>query len=246
VINNKGLQIEFFRSFMIGSLLLFLPSICKGEATRTEYPQSLIQELNILLEKNEENFLNANRLTHLSGIYLDMGDDLYQNKPLRIEAYEKGAKAAEMAIQINDADPKAHFFYAANLGSATRLKWVFASLVTIQQLQNHVDRALELKEDYSAALHMKGMLLERLPWILGGDSKEALEYLQKAVSVKSNYAKARLDLAKAYIKREKTQEARRELNWIIHMTGPSNYYSWLRHNKPEAEKLLLILGPIGQ
>ena len=231
---------------MIGSLLLIFPSLCKGEATRTEYPQSLIQELNIFLEKNEGNFLDPNLLTHLSGIYLDMGDDLYQNKPLRIEAYEKGAKAAEKAIQLNDADPKAHFFYAANLGSATRLKGVFASFLTLQQLQNHVDRALELKEDYASALHMKGMLLEGLPWMLGGDSIEALEYLQKAVFVKSNYAQARLDLAKAYIKREKTQEARRELNRIIHMTGPSNYYSWLRHNKPEAEELLLKLDPIGQ
>ncbi|HEX9756929.1 MAG TPA: tetratricopeptide repeat protein [Nitrospiria bacterium] len=226
---------------IIGFFSLFYPFSSRGNPSPEEYRQSLITELNTLLEENKKAPLDSVLLTRLSGLYLDMGDDLNSGKPQRIQAYEKGAKIAEKAIHLNNADPKAHFYYAANLGSAASLKGVFASLTTIRQLQNHVDRALELKEDYPPALHMKGMLLEELPWILGGDSKEALEFLQKAVAAKTNYAKARLDLAKAYIKRKNNQDARIELIRVIHMAAPSNYYSWYHHNKPEAEKLLFKL-----
>jgi hypothetical protein len=51
-----------------------------------------------------------------------------------------------------------------------------ASALTVSELKAHVRRALELKQDYAPALHMMGMMLEELPWFLGGDREGALTY----------------------------------------------------------------------
>ncbi len=200
-----------------------------------------MKELKTLLLISEKEPRNSQLLVRISELYLDLGDDHYTKTDQKITAYEKGSKAAEKAIRINDSNPKGHFFYAANLGSASRLKGKFASLFIIQKLKTHVERALELKRDFALALHMKGMLLEELPWILGGDAKEALHYLQKAVEVKSDYSRARLDLARAYLKRNKFEEARRELTMIMVDQAQPDNYAWTRKYRPEAEKLLLEL-----
>jgi TPR repeat protein len=76
-----------------------------------------------------------------------------------------------------------------------------ASALTVSELKAHVRRALEMKQDHAPALHMMGMMLEELPWFLGSDREGALNYLKRAVAVDPGYTHARLDLAKAYIKR---------------------------------------------
>jgi len=60
-----------------------------------------------------------------------------------------------------------------------------------------------------------GMLLEDLPWMLGGDRKAALEYLEAAVSADPGYLHARLDLAKVYVKRNAPAPAPRHLEIIV-------------------------------
>lgn len=51
--------------------------------------------------------------------------------------------------------------------------------------------------------------------VLGGNSVGALTYLKRATVSDSSYIHARLDLARAYIKRGDIGEARRELGIIL-------------------------------
>jgi Tfp pilus assembly protein PilF len=62
---------------------------------------------------------------------------------------------------------------------------------------------------------MMGMMLEELPWILGGDADAALTYLNRAVAADPHYTHSRLDLVKVYIKRQNIKSARYELNMIL-------------------------------
>jgi predicted Zn-dependent protease len=227
-------------SVAVYSLVLFLTCAVSpvSLSLTLDYPKSLANELNRLLAGGAEESSDPVLLLTLAELYLDMGNDLFVTLPERRSAYEEGAKAAAQALQLHEADTRAHFLYAANLGSAARLKGVVASAWVVKELKAHVSRALELKNDYAPALHMMGMLLEELPWILGGDAAAALHYLQRAVTVKPSYAHARLDLAKAYIKRNNPHSARRELNAIINMEEPTNPYAWRHRNRPEAERLL--------
>lgn len=206
------------------------------------HKQSLLNQLQNLKTESKKDPSNPLLLTEIAELYLDIGDIIYDQKSQRILSYEEGAKISKKAILLDEKNANAHFYFAANLGSAARLKGQIASLFTIQKLKTHVDRTLELRENHSYALHMKGMLLEELPWIIGGNHKEALKYLQKAIEVKPDYAKASIDLARAYIKRKNFSEARQTLQFVLQMKAHSNEYAWNHYHRSEAETLLSELG----
>jgi len=86
-----------------------------------------------------------------------------------------------------------------------------------------------------------GMMFEELPWILGGDAEAALTYLNKAVTADPHYIHARLDLGKAYIKRQNTDAARREFNIILSQAPPRDQSASEQRYRQEARQLLASL-----
>ena len=177
-------------------------------------------------------------LTQLAGLYLDLGNEIDQEADQRIAEYEEGARLAYKALSLKEDIANAHFYYAANLGSAAQLKGLLASFLNLRELTDHVTRTLELKKDHAPALHMRGMMLEELPWFLGGDSEKALQHLQWAVEADEYYMHARLNLGKAYLKREKTDKAIREFQYIAHNEPPRSKRKWEQRYRPEAQRLL--------
>ena len=169
--------------------------------------QSLEDELRHLIAANAETSLDPAVLVKLANLYLNLGDDISTDVEKRRTTYEVGASISKRALELQDANAEAHYLYAANLGSAAQLKGLMASAVTIQDLKYHVKRALELHKDHAPSLHMMGMMLEELPWVMGGDSRAALGYLQRAVVVNPAYTHARLDLARAYLRRKNEASA---------------------------------------
>ena len=200
--------------FMFASCILELayPSVSS--------PQSLEDELRHRITANADKSSDPAVLVKLASLYLNLGDDGYTDVEKRRTAYEAGARVAKRALELQNVNAEAHYLYAANLGSAAQLKGMMASALTIQELKYHVKRALELQKDHAPSLHMMGMMLEELPWVMGGDSRGALGYLQRAVAVDPTYSHARLDLAKAYLKRKDVASARRELHSILEAVLP--------------------------
>ena len=198
-------------------------------------PQSLEDELRHRIAANAGTSSDPAVLVKLANLYLDLGDDVSSEVEKRRTAYEAGASIAKRALELQEANAEAHYLYAANLGRAAQLKGLMASALTIQDLKYHVKRALELQKDHAPSLHMMGMMLEELPWVMGGDSGAALGYLQRAVAVNPSYTHARLDLAKAYLRRKDVASARRELHIILEASLTPSGQS--RHEK-EAWALL--------
>ena len=175
----------------------------------------LQHQLQVLLSKKNDHSSDPEFLIRLADLYLDLGDDDSLATSKRRDAYEEGARVAYQAIELYEPNAQAHYLYAANLGNATQLKGIMASTLTIQDLKHHVARALELNPHHAPALHMMGMMLEELPWFLGGDANSALTYLRRAVISDPKDCHARLDLAKTYIKRKDQNSALRELETIL-------------------------------
>jgi tetratricopeptide (TPR) repeat protein len=144
---------------------------------------------------------------------------------------------AQRALDLQEANADAHYLYAANLGSAAQLKGLTASALIVRELKMHVARALELQKDHAPALHMMGRMLEELPWILGGDAEAALRYLKQAVQADPRYEHARLDLAKAYLKRNDVAAARLELQTLIGST-PAAHHGVASRYQTEGRTLL--------
>lgn len=176
--------------------------------------------------------------TELAGLYLDLGDEIDQEPDQRIAEYEEGARVAQKALNLKEDLANAHFYYAANLGSAAYLQGLLASLVNLQDLTNHVTRTLELQEDHAPAHHMRGMMLEKLPWFLGGDSEKALQHLQRAVEIDKYYMHARLNLGEVYLQHEMTDEAIQELQFVLHNEPPTSKRRWAQRYRPKAKQLL--------
>ncbi len=198
-------------------------------------PQSPEDELRHLFATNADKSSDPAVLVKLASLYLNLGDDDDTDVEKRRMAYEAGARTAKRALELQNTNAEAHYLYAANLGSAAQLKGMMASVLTIQNLKYHVNRALELQKDHAPSLHMMGRMLDELPWVMGGDSQAALGYLQRAVAVNPSYTHARLDLAKAYLKRNDVSSARRELHIIFEASPTQDWQS--RHEK-EARALL--------
>ena len=207
-----------------------------------ESPLGIKQEIQQLQTKGIPQSTDPTALTYLAGLYLDLGNETSQDKEARISAYEEGARLAQKAIQLKEDLANAHFYYAANLGSAAHLQGVLASVLNLQELKFHVYRAIELQEDHAPALHMIGMMLEELPWFLGGDSERALYYLQKAVAVDEDYMHARVDLGKAYLERQNINQAIEEFQIVAKTRPASKVKAWAQQYQPEAERLLMEIG----
>jgi tetratricopeptide (TPR) repeat protein len=201
---------------LVAVLLFAMRSMVSADTTG-EAPAgpSLHAQLKQLLAQKAEHASDPDFLVRLADVYLDFGDALVSDQAKRKAAYEEGAKAAREAIEVQERNAEAHYLYAANLGSSAQLTGLMASALTVQELKRHVDRALALHPNHAAALHMKGMILEELPWVLGGDAEGALTHLRRAVAANPNYLHARLDLAKAYMKRKDSAAAWKELDAIL-------------------------------
>jgi tetratricopeptide (TPR) repeat protein len=226
-------------------LLAASPALSQSQppAPPSDYPQSLEKELKKLLDAQAQNPSDSRLLVQLAGLYLEMGEELYHEKAQKLAAFDEGAKLAKRALDLDENNAEAHYLYAANLGSAADTKGMAASLLALDEIKAHTRRALELQKDHVAALHMAGMMLEELPQFMGGNKSVALDYLKRAVTIDPNYAHARLDLAKMYLKRRDPESAKRELLAILNLNHPSDAYAWARRYRPEAEQLLASLKP---
>ncbi len=219
--------------FLWGMGVLVVEPVVAGSITGDD----LQRQLQVLLSQKHERASDPDYLIRLADLYLDLGDDDALAVSKRREAYEEGAKVAHQAIDLREHNADAHYLYAANLGSATQLKGVMASALTIQDLKRHVTRALELNPRHAPALHMMGMMLEELPWVLGGDTDGALMYLRRSVASDPKDFHARLDLARAYVKRNDKNSARQELETILRQPLPLDASVSDRRHREEAVQL---------
>lgn len=206
------------------------------------YPQSLKSDLQSLLGRLRDGNPSPELLVRVASTYFDLADDLLTDEKKRREAYEAGAKAAEQAIKLDDQNADAHFFHAANLGSAERLRGITNAAMVVKEIKRCTLRAIELNPTHAQALQMMGGLLMELPWFLGGDEKKAQEYLERAIAADGNFTNARVLVAKLYKKQDRFEDAKEQLEAVIHAGHPRYRYAWERQYKPQAERMLKELG----
>ena len=127
-------------SCLIGLLTCTISPVASAFATG--YPESLALELETLLAQDVTNSSDPHVLLTVAGLYLDIGDDLLVNESERQAAYQKGSRFAEQTLKLHEANARAHFLYAANLGNAVKLEGVMAAASMIKKLKFHVQRAL--------------------------------------------------------------------------------------------------------
>jgi len=142
----------------------------------------------------------------------------------RDAAFRDGTAAGKAAVQIHDDQPDGHFWLGANYGGSAEMS-VLASLSSVQDIRTQMEKVLQLDESYaggSAYLGL-GQLYLKAPKIMGGDSKKAVEYLEKGLRFGSTNALLHLRLAEAYHAVARDQDALKQIDFILKMPPDPDY-----------------------
>jgi hypothetical protein len=136
----------------------------------------------------------------------------------RDAAFRDGIEVGKSAVLIQDNKADGHFWLGANYGGSAETS-VLAGLSSIQDIRTQMEKVIDLDKSYQAGSAYLGMgqLYLKAPKVFGGDSKKAVEYLEKGLQFGSENALLRLRLAEGYHAIGRDPEAQKQIDFILKM-----------------------------
>jgi tetratricopeptide (TPR) repeat protein len=155
------------------------------------------------------------------------------------DMFRTGIEAGKAAIQLQPNKPEGHFWLGANYGSRAAHS-TLANLSSFTDIKNEMDAVMKIDESYEAysAYLGLGRLYLQAPRAFGGDSKTAIEYLEKGVKLSPNNTMMRLDLAEAYAQNSRNPDAKKQIDAIMSATPDPKHDPERKEAMAKAQKLL--------
>ncbi|HEV2913858.1 MAG TPA: TRAP transporter TatT component family protein [Pyrinomonadaceae bacterium] len=161
-----------------------------------------------------------------------------KDKAEREKAFEEGIEAGKAAVSLQENRPEGHFWLGANYGGSAQAS-VLGGLAAIDDIREQMEAVLRIDESYqrgSAYMVLGQVELEAGRML--GDPDKAVEYLEKGLKFGSNNALLRLRLAQAYLKVNRAQDARKQLDAIMTLTPDPYYLPEHKEAVAEARRML--------
>lgn len=166
------------------------------------------------------NYEAAWKLSKFSYYLGEYGDE----ENARTEAFREGITAGEIAIKIEPGKPEGHFWLGANLGGRAKLQGPIYALASVADIRREMETVAKLDEGFQGgSAYMALGQIELELGMLGGDSKRAVEYLEKGLRFGETNSLLRLRLAEAYLAVGRKEDARRQLDALLKMTPSEDY-----------------------
>jgi tetratricopeptide (TPR) repeat protein len=146
------------------------------------------------------------------------------NTSERDKAFSDGEAAGKEAIKLNANKPEGHFWLGANLGGQAEHS-ALTGLSAAPDIRREMEAVIKLDEGFmhgSAYMALARIDLETPP-VLGGDPKKAVELLEKGLKFGENNPLLRFYLAQAYLKTNRKDDARKQLETVLNMQPDPNY-----------------------
>lgn len=195
-------------------------------------------ELFELVEKDSECAWAYGLLSEINywlGEYADDADD-------KLAFFNEGVECGKTGIEIDENSLESNFWLAVNSGSYGQEKGIMQSLAMINPIKAAAEKALTLNENYfyGGPFRVLGRLYHKAPGFPFsiGNSKKAIENLEKAVEIGPKFYLNRLFLAEAYISNRDKTKAREHLEWILNAPPNKNHESEDEDYKRQAKTLL--------
>ena len=156
----------------------------------------------------------------------------------REKAFEEGIEAGKTAVRVQDNRPEGHFWLGANYGGSAQAS-VLGGLAAIDDIREQMEAVLRTDETYQAGSAY--MVLGQVELEAGrmlGDPEKAVEYLEKGLKFGPNNPLLRLRLAQAYLRVNRKQDARKQLDTILALTPDPNYLPEYKEAVAEARKMI--------
>jgi tetratricopeptide (TPR) repeat protein len=156
----------------------------------------------------------------------------------RDKAFEEGIEAGKRAVALQDNRPEGHFWLGANHGGVAQTS-LLGGMAAIDDIREQMNAVLRTDEGYqSGSAYMVLGQVELEAGRMMGDPEQAVQYLEKGLKLGPNNALLRLRLAQAYIKVNRKDDARKQLDAITRLTPDPNYLPEHKEAVAEARKLL--------
>ena len=156
--------------------------------------------------------------------------------------FDEGVQCGESGLSINEDSLESNFWLAVNSGSFGQKKGIMQSLAMISPIKNAAEKALKIDANYfyGGPWRVLGRLYHKAPGFPFsiGNTKKAIECLEKAVELGPKFYLNRLFLAEAYISNREKDKAREQLEWIKNAPLNKNHEFEDERDKREAESLL--------
>jgi tetratricopeptide (TPR) repeat protein len=156
----------------------------------------------------------------------------------RDKAFEEGMEAGRRAVALQDNRPEGHFWLGANHGGVAQTS-LMGGLAEIDDIREQMNAVLRTDEGYqfgSAYMVLGQVELEAGRML--GDPAQAVEYLEKGLKFGPNNALLRLRLAQAYIRVNRKDDARKQLDALIKSAPDPNFVPEHKEAVTEARKIL--------
>jgi tetratricopeptide (TPR) repeat protein len=180
----------------------------------------------------------ASLWTGLSRICFLWGDIRATTREQKLEAYDRGRKAGQRAVELSPRDASAHFWYATNTGRWGQINGVVRSLFLLSTVREHLNTALQLDPNLTGAYVVLGYVYYEVPGLFGGDLDRAEESFRTALKQVPNFTTARVGLARTLAKKGKAADARREAQAVLDEPAPFIPADWTMKDAPDARALL--------
>src|SRR5919202_4121867 len=112
----------------------------------------------------------------------------------KLDAFREGIAAGEAAVKLAPDRPEGHFWLGANTGGRAKVQGPLYALSSVPDIRREMEKVIKLDEGFQAgsAYLALGQLDLELPDVMGGDSKRAVEELERGLKVGPNNALLRL------------------------------------------------------
>jgi len=223
-----------FRKLLLSitfSLLLILPTIAKqnrGLQDKLQRADSLYhnyqdnQALSIYQDVLQQDSSVYVAVWRSSFLYARIGNR-FDSKEKKKQYFKKSEKLAHKALQMKPDDAESNFVMAVAMGRMALISGPKDRVAASREIKKYAEKAARLDPQHSGAWHVLGRwnlevanlnFAERMAanLLFGGipeaSNEKAVQYLQKAVSLRPDFILYRYDLARAYEKVGKEEKAR--------------------------------------
>jgi tetratricopeptide (TPR) repeat protein len=156
----------------------------------------------------------------------------------KMEAYDRGRRAAARAVELAPRNALAHLWVGINAGRWGQTKGVMRSLALLPTVRGAMQTALELDPGLVPAYSLAGTVYYEVPGLLGGDLERSEQMFRAGLRLDPRVTNLRVGLARTLIKLRRTDDARRELQAVLDDKQPRNPADWAMKDAPQARALL--------
>ncbi len=154
--------------------------------------------------------------------------------------FAQGVYYGKKAIAAESEKPDGHYWLAVNHGKYGETKGVMKSLFLVKPIKKSLNKVIELDRTYEdgGADRVLGRVFFKLPGLAGGSKDKSMEHLEKSKALGPDDPVTRVYLAETYLAKDKIEEARAELEYVLNMEPDPRWVLGLAQAKAGAEELL--------